>query len=540
MEILKDFRDKDFLEQITALTEAESSKDPKAVADLCELLAEPTGDDAVNTMVRNTLRTLLLEHESQAIERIDSEEDAVRDFCVAIVAEKRLGSAAPKLLELEQKEQDPEVLVGVLNAMARIQAPEFLDAFRRHASSEDPLLAGIAIRALGEYKDKESIDLLAGIVSANEEDDRYERCELATWSAVDGLAAMDSPEAVEFLVSKVHHRNPTARRLIHRALMRIGEPAVQPLIGMFRDGDPDQRIMAANVLGFIGHKSAADALLNALDQEGIDHNTAFAVYEALGEIKGMKVLVALLENLPKAREQSMLLAVIGALDKQINAEVGRSLLPKLKEFADQDAEHWGRIQDAVIQSGAAELFAVLAQDPDGGDALIESAKAKADPETAAKFKEKLEDIQDPRAAQMQAAKQYSDLPAMLAVDDSGAMRSFYRASADTLGVDVTVAEHGRAAWDMLEAGQTFDVIVVDMNMPVMDGIELTTRIRGSKDMASTPIVMATTESEKSQAQLAKKAGVNAFLIKPFKAEILANKIRKYLPDDQNPADNDGE
>jgi CheY-like chemotaxis protein len=250
----------------------------------------------------------------------------------------------------------------------------------------------------------------------------------------------------------------------------------------------------------------------------------------LGEIKGMKVLIALLDNLPSVKEQSMLLAVVGALDKQIDGAVGRNLLPKFKEFAEQDPGHWENVLTAVAQAGALEMFAVLVGDPDMGGRMIESAKQNVDHETAEAFKQKLAEAGDPRADLIEAAEKASDRPTMLAVDDSGAMRSFYRASADELGVDVTVAENGRAAWDMLEAGSEFDVIVVDMNMPEMDGIELTTHIRGKEELADTPIVMATTESEKSQAQLAKKAGVNAFLVKPFKADILANKIRKYLPE----------
>jgi len=70
--------------------------------------------------------------------------------------------------------------------------------------------------------------------------------------------------------------------------------------------------------------------------------------------------------------------------------------------------------------------------------------------------------------------------------------------------------------------------VVDMNMPEMDGIEFTTRVRGNPLYEGLPIVMATTESEKSQARLAKNAGVDAFLIKPFKAEVLSHRIKKVL------------
>lgn len=528
---LKDFREQEFLEQISALAEIESSKDPASVDGLCELLTEPVGDDAVDTMVRNTLRTLLLAHENAAVERLSSENPKLRDFCVGIVGEKQLASAAPKLIELAESETDPEMLLGVLGAMAAVHAPEFLPVFRKHAGSSDPLIAGTSIKALGEYRDAESIGLLEDIVSANEDDERYARCELSTWSAVDALAEIGSAEALDFLAGKLHHRNPTARRLIHEALTRLGEPAVAPVAAMFKAGDRDEKIMAANVLGFIGHKAATDVLLDALEGKIQDHNITFAVYEALGQIRSMKVLVALLDSLPREKDPAMLLAVVGALDKQVDEALGRNLLPKFKELAKQDSFHWQAILSATIQSGAANLFVVLCSDPELGERAFKLAKRSADTETAAVFRERLEDLGDPRAAELTARVKDSSRPTMLAVDDSGAMRSFYRACADELGLDVSVAENGRVAWDMLEAGEEFDIVVVDMNMPEMDGIELTTRIRGLENMARTPIVMATTESEKSQAQLAKKAGVSAFLVKPFKAEVLANKIRKFLQDD---------
>jgi len=526
-----DFRDKEFLEQISALSEIESSKDPQSLDGLCSLLVEPVGDDAVDTMIRNALRTLLLAHEDAAVERLSSDSAKLRDFCVGIIGEKRTASAAPKLLELAKTETDPEMLLGVLGAMASIEAPEFLPVFRDHAHSQDPLLASTAIRALGDYKDAESLDMLKEIILANEADDRYERCELATWSAIGAIAEIGTSEALGFLAGKIHHRNPTARRLIHEALTSIGQPAVEPLSGMFQYGERDDRIMAANVLGFIGHPDAADVLLDALDKDGMDHNVSFAVYEALGRIKGMKVLVALLDSLPKEKDPAMLLAVVGALNNHVTPDAGKNLLPKFNELASQDSWHWQAILSAVIQSSAANLFALLVSDPKLGDRLFKQAKRSADAETAEAFREKLEELGDPRAEELVAREKDSGRPTMLAVDDSGAMRSFYRACADELGLEVSVAENGRIAWDMLEAGEEFDILVVDMNMPEMDGIELTTRIRGLDNLAQVPIVMATTESEKSQAQLAKKAGVNAFLVKPFKAEVLANKIRKFLQED---------
>jgi len=67
-----------------------------------------------------------------------------------------------------------------------------------------------------------------------------------------------------------------------------------------------------------------------------------------------------------------------------------------------------------------------------------------------------------------------------------------------------------------------------MNMPVMDGIEFTKRTRSYPGFENKPIIMATTESESTQVQLAKQAGVTDFISKPFSQEALSNKIKEHL------------
>ena len=108
------------------------------------------------------------------------------------------------------------------------------------------------------------------------------------------------------------------------------------------------------------------------------------------------------------------------------------------------------------------------------------------------------------------------------------MRNFYRSAGSGLGFEVVTAENGKDALTHLDFGTHFDVIIVDMNMPVMDGIEFTEKARSMEDYARIPIVMATTESTKSQAVLARNAGVTTFLKKPFTADVLHHKIKHVL------------
>ena len=534
MDGLHEFRSMDFLEQVALLKEIETGKDAKTIEGLCAFLEDPIGDDAVDTMVRATLRVLLLENEDQTLEGLDRENAAVRNFCVGIVAEKGFSKAGPRLLELSGREKDPEALLGILRAMAEIKAPEFLGVFQEHLRSEDPLLAEIAVRMIGVYRDHSSLPVLREIVAAGERDDRYETCDVITWSAINSLAALGSPDALDFLVEEIHHKNPTARRFIHESLVQIGPDVLDPLFGMFQKGDRDQKIMAVNVMGFMGHEGCLDVLIQALEPRDADPNVVFAAYDSLGNIPSAKAFARLLKALCGERDEAGIIAAAGAVDKQIGHGVVQSPDEIVQELKACNQGQMENILRAVVSAKAVNLFEVLYRDQALADELIERIAASRDRDVVEAFRTGLAGIGDPRAAKdaeklPQPGEEDTDERAkLLAIDDSGSMLNFYRGVAGDLGFAATTAENGKIAWDILERGLKPDVIVVDMNMPEMDGIEFTTRVRGNPLYEGLPIVMATTESEKSQARLAKNAGVDAFLIKPFKAEVLSHRIKKVL------------
>ena len=112
----------------------------------------------------------------------------------------------------------------------------------------------------------------------------------------------------------------------------------------------------------------------------------------------------------------------------------------------------------------------------------------------------------------------------LVVDDSRAMRSLLRQILGRLGIDVAEAADGRAAIDAVEAGPLPDVALVDWHMPVMDGLELVTEMRRHKEWRHMAIMMVTTESEHENMVRALLAGANEYLIKPFSADAVLEKL----------------
>lgn len=118
---------------------------------------------------------------------------------------------------------------------------------------------------------------------------------------------------------------------------------------------------------------------------------------------------------------------------------------------------------------------------------------------------------------------------ILLVDDSGTMRTIQKRCLLKLGVspdDVVEAENGQVALEAYRA-DTFAIILTDQNMPVMDGLTFVKEVRTTnKDI---PIVMITTESERSRVIVAIEAGVSDYLVKPFTADDLIAKLRKWIP-----------
>lgn len=116
---------------------------------------------------------------------------------------------------------------------------------------------------------------------------------------------------------------------------------------------------------------------------------------------------------------------------------------------------------------------------------------------------------------------------ILLVDDSKTMRNIQRKAMSILGdVQCVDAADGVEAMNCIQSQPGFDLILIDWNMPNMDGITLISRIRETDK--HTPLVMCTTESEKVRVMEAIKAGANNYVVKPFTAEALVERVRQTL------------
>lgn len=112
----------------------------------------------------------------------------------------------------------------------------------------------------------------------------------------------------------------------------------------------------------------------------------------------------------------------------------------------------------------------------------------------------------------------------LVVDDSRSMRAIIAKQLRELGFTVEEAASGQESLAKLNAADRIDLVLLDWNMPEMDGCEVLSLIRSEPRYKEVRVMMVTTESEMSQVAVALEAGANEYLMKPFDRESLVEKL----------------
>ena len=117
---------------------------------------------------------------------------------------------------------------------------------------------------------------------------------------------------------------------------------------------------------------------------------------------------------------------------------------------------------------------------------------------------------------------------ILVVDDFATMRRIIRNLLQDLGFsNIAEADDGNTAWPMLQNG-SYDLLITDWNMPGMPGLDLLKAVRADARLAKLPVLMLTAEAKREQIIEAAQAGVNGYVIKPFTAGTLSDKLAKIF------------
>jgi two-component system chemotaxis response regulator CheY len=120
---------------------------------------------------------------------------------------------------------------------------------------------------------------------------------------------------------------------------------------------------------------------------------------------------------------------------------------------------------------------------------------------------------------------------ILVVDDTEAIRMSVGFTLQEEGYEIVEAKNGQEALEKLKGANKFDLILCDVNMPVMDGIEFLRKLKTDESYTSfkfTPIIMLTTESGEDKKNEGKELGAKAWIVKPFKPDQLIKAVKTLI------------
>ena len=120
---------------------------------------------------------------------------------------------------------------------------------------------------------------------------------------------------------------------------------------------------------------------------------------------------------------------------------------------------------------------------------------------------------------------------IIVVDDSRTARQQVRNTLVEAGYEIVEAIDGNDGITKIAANADASLIICDVNMPNLNGLQMLTQLRATKNAPSMPIVMLTTEAQPQLLQQAKEAGAKGWIVKPFKPEMLVSAVRRLIGDD---------
>jgi two-component system, chemotaxis family, chemotaxis protein CheY len=117
---------------------------------------------------------------------------------------------------------------------------------------------------------------------------------------------------------------------------------------------------------------------------------------------------------------------------------------------------------------------------------------------------------------------------VLVVDDSRTIRQQVESTLSQAGYAVVEAEDGRQGLDALHAQRDIRMVICDVNMPHMDGLQMLATLKADASNADLPVLMLTSEGQASLIQQAKRSGAKGWIVKPFKPDHLVAAVRKIV------------
>lgn len=467
-------------------------------------------------VIRETLISQLIAHPDLLLCQLRNPSITDRRVLIQLAGELRLEAAVPALIGVLGETDERETIGSVLAALGAIGGPQVLNTLTEHLYSSDRELTTQAIHALHQLRTPEAMTWLAERMGTDNELDLL---------ILGIFAEVQDDISLEKLTDALRSPHTKMRVFAKEQLVRIGARAVPILLANLSDTNADFVIHTLNVLGAIGDAQAVTPIRRLLSAEPPDANVRFAAYEALAQLPLAKGAFALAAGLTDP-EDHVCVAAARAIDRNLNDVLVAGVRNLVRSESDE-ARHIAKI---IVHAQVEDLFLSLV-----GDDTFQRLALRCLPHThpdVREFHARLlqrhgYDEFAARAADCHTAGTAQQRLRVCAVDDSRVVLNIYRATLHELGFEPVLFEFPASALEWLQDEKPA-LVLTDLNMPVMSGLELASRIRQRYSAAELPVVLVTTQSDVQAGEAVAEAGINEVLGKPFDAPALQAVLHRHL------------
>jgi len=502
--------------QKQALFEISRTADDFAIPLLAGVVA--TNSDVTESFpqLKETLFSKIIDSPEILLDLLSkTKESSIRALLAEAAGEIRLGEAVPVLLSILTNETDVKIIESAIIALGMIGDLSAVTVVSEYLNSDSREVVVAAIQTLGEIATPSAIRKLGDKLGGDSKIDRM---------IIDIVAKTQVPEALEMLNQTLGSQHTHLHAAVKQKLGGVGVMSIRILIKNLFLNNRDLAIHSLNVLGDIGDSAAIPAIRKLIHQQPEDPNVRFAAYETLERLpldKGVYTLTAGLDD----PDDNVRNAAAKASDRHYNA----ALAGGIRNLVRPGNIEALKIIAAIIDSQCNTIFLDLLEEDYFKGPAIDYMLDKAHPDVRSYFARILENAgHDDLAKEImpkKAAKEKAKLK-VFAVDNSKMILNIYRTVLYNLGCESRLFEFPAKAIERVQKEKP-EVILTDLFMPDISGIDFTNAVRKRYSKSELPIIMITTQKEGQENKAAYDAGVNDIIHKPFTEAQIGKALAKF-------------
>ncbi|MCM8527069.1 MAG: response regulator [Lentisphaeraceae bacterium] len=423
-----------------------------------------------------------------------------KSFFIESLAEREDPDVQKFLISCLSDSNDVRLISSLLKVMGEQKNSSYAPYISDFLYSDNMDLVYQAVNTLGKCSTDLAIDAMVSRAGADASLNK---------SIVEALKNIKSEKAIKALAGFLSSASSSLRNNARTALGSLKELAVPSLVRGLDSANKNIVILNLNILGETGVIEAVKPIRKFLQSIPEDANVRFAAYEALGLLPSKTGAYTLTQGLLD-EDEGVRIAAARAVNQQFDHLYEKGVA---NVFAAE--ENRERIVDALLTAESNKVVSCLIHNPEFNKSAMTVLKARRDKDLLnfyiglAKNINLTCDISIKKSEKAVAVEH-----GICVVDDSRLLLKIYRKILTELNVNFHLFEFAEAALEYIKEEKP-SLILTDLNMPVMDGIEFTKKVRELHDSSELPIVMVTTQDEEADRTAAKEAGVQEYLHKPL-------------------------